>query len=66
MPFDALDIADRATVLKPAVLVVTDWKKDTRSCVPVGSAEKSSKKKNAAGTTIRKPVMARITLLYTR
>ena len=52
--------------VKTASTILTDWKKDTRSCVPVGSAEKSSKKKNAAGTTIRKPVMTRITLLCTR
>ena len=65
-PCDALDMAGRATVLKPAVLGVTDWKRDVSRRLSVGSAEKSVKKKNAAGRAMRRLVVTRITLLCIR
>lgn len=48
MPFDAPDIADRATVLKPAVLVVTDWKKDTRKLRSCWKRRKVHKKEKCS------------------
>ena len=56
-------IAESVTVLKPAVLGVTDWKREASSRFPIGSAQKSTKKKNKAGRTIRTAVVTRITLL---
>ena len=63
---DAPVISERITVLKPAVLGVTDWKKEASTRFPMGSEEKSTKKKNMAGRTRRNAVVTRITLLCIR
>ena len=66
MPCDELDIADKFTVLKPAVLVVTDWKRAACRRASIGRAAKSAKKKKIAGKIIRSKVVMRITLLCIR
>ena len=59
-------IVVRSTVLNPAVLGVTDWKKELQIRSFSGASENSKKKKYAAGIRIKSAVVVRITLLCIR
>ena len=50
-------ITEKSAVLKPAVLVVTDWNEECSILTFNGSSEYSAKKKNTAGSSISSPVV---------
>ena len=59
-------MTERSAVLKPAVLAVTDWKREWSMRSFMGSPEYSAKKKNTAGRRSSSPEVTRTTLVCKR
>lgn len=59
-------MAVRSAVLKPAVLVVTDWNRATSARFPTGRSLNSNRKKKMAGRTQSARDQVMMTLLCIR